>query len=442
MMKAAVLQEALFSFVNFVPYEVFIVYAFRSDLKISKRFAWLIMLAVGMVEVVFWLSAATPNSYATHIFGFIITIGGFFAYIAVVKINFFHAVFRLLVINNVANYIVVASKFLEGFLFPENAMELNCWTHSLCMGMIQAVMFGVAAFYLSNQSYKKFRDEINPLIWKNICLIPATFYIIWHYTLYYTPNKSSLEVALDPFSMIFQTIVLGGQLLTYLCVYRLVDVYNKLIEVEEENNRLNMQAVAYQSIQRSINEAKLIRHDIRHHLQIISEYVENEKTEDLRQYLRQYTERLNNEVQISYCENITLNMLLAYYGQICEGNEIQFNVHMSLPAKWALMDNKTVVLFGNLLENACDACLQQESGIRRVSVYGRKINESYIFTIDNTFSNEIIKDAQGRFMSTKHGGYGLGTASAYNIVTGCQGTIRFEAREEEFCVSIILPVAD
>lgn len=440
-MKTAVLQEALFSFVNFVPYEVFIVYAFHSDLKVSKRVAWLIMLAAGIVETVFWLSAETPSSYATHIFSLIITIGSFLAYIAVVKINVFHATFRLLVVNNVANYIVVASKFLEGLLFPENAAELTCWTYSFCMGMIQVVVLGTGAFYLSRRSYKKCTDGIDPSIWKNMCLIPVTFYMIWHYVLYRTPNKSSMEMALDPLHMVFQTIVLGGQLLIYLCVYKLVNTYSQLIEVDEENNKLNMQAVAYHSIQRSINEARIMRHDMRHHLQIISEYAENENIEELRQYLQQYTERLNSEVQISYCENITLNMLLAYYGQICKENDIQFNVQMSLPNKWVLADSETVVLFGNLLENACDACLQQKTGARQVSVYGKKGN-AYIFTIDNTFSNELIKDSQNRFMSTKHSGYGLGTASAYNIVTEHQGNIRFETQQEKFCVSIMIPAAD
>ncbi len=273
-----------------------------------------------------------------------------------------------------------------------------------------------------------------------MCLIPVTFYVIWHYVMYHVGGASSLETALDPIYAFYQTIIFGGQILTYICVYRLLEAYNKLIELEMENNFLSIQTMQYQSFQKHLNEIRIIRHDIRHQFQVISSCVESGNTAALKECIKQYTKVLDDEVTQSYCRNNTLNVILNYYAQLCKENHIEFDVAIGsdLQIESVLSENELAVLFGNLLENACDACIQQMSGKRKIAFHATR-KKDLVFTIDNTFANEISKDSQNRFLSTKHSGYGLGTVSAQNIVRRHQGTIRFEVCQEKFCVSLLLP---
>ncbi len=226
----------------------------------------------------------------------------------------------------------------------------------------------------------------------------------------------------------------------YLCVYKLIVTYNKLTELKMESNFLNVQRMQYKSFQDHLDEIRIMRHDIRHHLRLISSCLENGDTGALQELIQEYTRTLDDEVTNVYCQNTTLNMVLNYYAQLCQKNYIDFDVTIGAEVYFQsiLSENEIAVLFGNLLENAFDACLKQMSGMRKISVHAIR-RKDIIVTIDNTFVNSISRDSQNRFLSTKHSGYGLGTISAQNIVQRHQGTILFEARKDKFCVSIMLP---
>ncbi len=214
-------EEILLSFVNFVPYAVFIIFVFDADLKVSRVWVCSVLAISSVIDVFLWLLAPESNSQAAQIFSLITTIGSLICYIAVVKISFFHAVFRLFVINNVANFIVAEAKFLEKILFPQMAWELSRWSYSLCMFLLQIIILGGAAVFLRKQRYIKYDGDLNPIIWKFLCLIPVTFYVMWHYEMYYIGEKSSLEMALDPTYTFFQTIIFGGQILMVDCIMKL-----------------------------------------------------------------------------------------------------------------------------------------------------------------------------------------------------------------------------
>lgn len=434
------LEELLLSLINFIPYAVFIIYVFDSDLKVSRLKADLVLVLSSVMEACIWIFIPTPNSIAAQIVSLIITIGSFIFYISVVKIDFFHAVFRLLVVNNTANFIVAEAKFLEGRVFPKLAWEMSCWSYALCIFLLQIVILGSFTFFWKKRFCKNYHENFNPAMWRYLCFIPVTFYVVWHYVMYHTGNASSLEIALSPLHAFYQTIIFGGQILTYICVYKLIIANNKLIELEMEKNFLSVQTMQYQSFQKHLNEIRIIRHDIRHHLQMIASCVESGNTLVLKEYLRQYTKVLDDEVINQYCQNVTLNLILNYYAQMCKENSIDFDVAIGagVQIESILSEDEIAILFGNLLENAYDACLQQAIGKRKI-VFCATYKKGLIFTIDNTFKNQISKDSQNRFLSTKHSGYGLGTISAQNIVQRHNGIIRFDECEENFCVSVLLP---
>ena len=101
-------------------------------------------------------------------------------------------------------------------------------------------------------------------------------------------------------------------------------------------------------------------------------------------------------------------------------------------------EHEIAVLLGNLIENALDACLEQNSSERRIIIKGKGDANSLVFTIDNTCENEIKKNKKGEFVTTKPSGNGIGLNSAKKIVERYNGIFSADKKENMFYVSFML----
>ncbi|MEG2521137.1 MAG: GHKL domain-containing protein [Christensenellaceae bacterium] len=54
--------------------------------------------------------------------------------------------------------------------------------------------------------------------------------------------------------------------------------------------------------------------------------------------------------------------------------------------------------------------------------------------------NGFIAKKEGRFISLKHSGYGMGIRSIALLVERHGGLVSFEAEKNTFCVSIMIPI--
>ena len=94
-------------------------------------------------------------------------------------------------------------------------------------------------------------------------------------------------------------------------------------------------------------------------------------------------------------------------------------------------------LLGNLLENAIDACKDLTDVAPFIRVCGKCQEHMIILAIDNTCLNEP-KQENGRFLSTKHKGYGTGTYSVKATAERNGGSVKFEYKNGVFYVSVLL----
>ena len=85
-----------------------------------------------------------------------------------------------------------------------------------------------------------------------------------------------------------------------------------------------------------------------------------------------------------------------------------------------------------------DACMEQTEADRRIIVNGKGDAHSLLFTIDNTFENEIKKNKNGEFLTSKSQGSGIGINSAKKIVERYNGFFSADKKGNMFCVSFML----
>lgn len=237
----------------------------------------------------------------------------------------------------------------------------------------------------------------------------------------------------------------GTSLLLLVILYTLwndlVKAYSFRLTFSEEQRQLTrqiaIQKTHYQDLTDRIEETVRIRHDFRHHMQLLNTYLEQGKYEKLKDYLKDYRVASDTDSRTVLCRNLTIDAILQYYNTRCRQTAIDFSVHAELPVELPCSDTDLSILFGNLLENAFEACTSQLTGRKYIRVQAGWQHEKLCLRVENSHSNQI-RTHKGRYLSTKHSGDGIGTQSVRALTERLNGQIKFDVTDSIFRVSVIL----
>ena len=228
----------------------------------------------------------------------------------------------------------------------------------------------------------------------------------------------------------------AGAFLIYSVVSKLVLEQQKIIELQTRNHQLSTQTLQYEKLQDKITEARRAKHDVRHHITLMKKYLEDKNYDALNEYLNNYQKSIPDE-HIFFCENSAVNAILSYFSGQARTFGITYTVSASIPKHISISETDLSILFGNLLENAIDACNAQSGEDKKIIVRAKTDDHSLCVTIDNTFSGSLDIDQEGHFVSSKHEGLGLGTESIKSIAEKYGGVCQFEANNGMFYASVM-----
>ena len=205
--------------------------------------------------------------------------------------------------------------------------------------------------------------------------------------------------------------------------------------------KLLMQKQHYEELTQKMDEISKMRHDMRHHVRTVMAYAQQEKYEELMKYLQEYASVMTKEEKtVCYCRNMAVDAVIHFYAGELKQRGILFECDMILPANISISDTDLCKIYGNLLENAVDAVKDQSAEKNPyVKIFTKIKNKKLLIEISNTYTNEIQRK-EDRFYSTKHEGFGIGTASVSEVVQKAGGYVTFCTEDGVFKVNIFLPV--
>ena len=127
----------------------------------------------------------------------------------------------------------------------------------------------------------------------------------------------------------------------------------------------------------------------------------------------------------------------AAYGEEALKASVDFSVRIQLPPSLPLGEPQLCSIFGNLLENALDACRECTDSAPFIRICAQEDAGHIVIAVDNTCCHPPIEE-NGRFRSTKHDGFGTGTASIRSIAERYQGLVDFRYEDGIFYASVML----
>lgn len=383
------IEIIVYSLLNFLPFLVLALYPFRHSLRFSRGVTGILIGLLSVIQVLLgaWVSFV-PGNHAAIASALSTALYAAFYFLAVKK-HFGKTLFTLLMISNLANFAVISAKCIEGLLFPALAMQSYRWSFSMMLFAVEILLSVPIFLYMKSVFTPAVEKEPSGFEWRYLWLIPATFYIVWYFAIYSVVSRSALEIALRPKNTLFLFIINVGAILIYYVVTRLILEQNQTLELEEKNHQLSMQAVQYENLQEKITEARRAKHDVRHHISIIREYVSKGELDALLRYLDGYNDSLPDDLLIRFCENPAANAVLLYFAQQAKDNDIDYIVQADIPGDIFVSDTDISVLFGNLIENAIDACKEESGDDRKIDIRAMLKGSTLCVTVDNTFTGTL-----------------------------------------------------
>lgn len=139
------------------------------------------------------------------------------------------------------------------------------------------------------------------------------------------------------------------------------------------------------------------------------------------------------------CRNLIVDGMLRYYETLCDQTDISFSCETTLPPSLPITDVELSILFGNLLENAYEAAGRRGCVTPFIAIHATVTDAALFLLIENSCTTPPKRES-GRFLSTKHDEYGMGTLSVSSIVEEHGGQCVFGHNNGVFSVHLQFPL--
>lgn len=447
-----IVSQAVGFFVQFFPCTVLALFAFDSTVfRIKKPYlltGFMIYTAAVSVLFSFLHSAAREDPdiiwhyYANSIF-YLAAIVVFAVYMLVVRKSAMEKIMAFCPVIYYAFTVYFTSNVID-FAFsitgPDSG-ETYPLPFMIIMTAVSAVVFPIFCF-LMNSTVRKFFRIMEPknikvqfalCIFLTVCeLVPMMDY-----------SDSVSENTVDEQGMVLPGLVHLVFISAMLVYYWVILELSAKTEKENQlNKQLEIQRLQYDHITEQLEDAKRMRHDIRHFANVLGAMLGNGRLDEAQKMLESFTGKAEAAVSENFCTNAAVNGILQYYIDKARRN----GIYCEVTAQCGELDIDTLsmtVILGNVLENAIRSCEKAENVQSFISVKIGTVGTFLAIQIDNSCSAvKLSREYMGQSgylpaqaYESLHGGKGYGLVNAEYAAVRHGGSASFSYIEESHTFS-------
>ena len=238
-------------------------------------------------------------------------------------------------------------------------------------------------------------------------------------------------------------------LLLLLVNYVIFTVYDGIGQAAElhSRNRLYEQQLdlcSHQAEEREgyYLELRRMRHDMKNHLSGILGMVNVGQVKEAGEYIQKMLDDgIGNKVdEISHTGNIVVDSLVNHKYALAQKDGIRFEARVFTPSVLSFHGGHLAIIFGNLLENALEACRKLPQEQRYIILEATYVKEMLQICIKNSSPKNFKKDSSGRYLTTKEdtGWHGIGLVSVEQALADYDGELFIQYEDGEFRASVVL----
>ena len=252
-------------------------------------------------------------------------------------------------------------------------------------------------------------------------------------TLMFTPPRYEYI----PMQLIVSVLFLVSDILLYRTMVRTeqrvqLEVENQLLE-----KQLDAQLAHYSDLTAQYEQIRAMRHDISHHLNTINALLQEGNLKAATEYSEQLLPMQTYISRLGKCQNPVVDAFLYSRMQDAEAKGMPVRAEVSLPVELPVSNTDLIVAFGNLLDNALEAC----SGIPDAQITLRAYMDKGYLVIQE--SNPVrARQPQGkkpRRIPELERGVGFRVLSG--LAAKYDGSFRHTCENDTYTVTLLLRAA-
>ncbi|WP_195986139.1 sensor histidine kinase [Clostridium sp. D33t1_170424_F3] len=432
------LMILLFPFLDFLPFQIPRYWLFREKLRIPMR--WIILILMGITtaysDVFFWAnqngiadSVTTLLRYGVMLFASLLS---FF----LIRDSLAKNMYTLLLMISYSFFVFGNANFIESHFFWDFSALHPYLVYNGVRLILLLITYPLFLRFL-NRTIRKTLAIDDEAIWKSMWKIPlfSTLFGILYCTVtdLYAPATWQFLVS--------RYLMLGGSCYVSFVLLKILDASDQRTRLEAAlryaDRTMAAQKKQYDSLSIHMEEVRRARHDLRQHLAVTQTYIERNDREGLRAYISQYQKTLPQETQAVYCRNEVVNAIISCYAELAAHQGARFDATVEYSDTAPISNTDAVVLLGNLLENAVEACTRQGKGEKWIRLHIQSAGSAIAVTLDNSFSG-ACKPGGGALLSSKRDGVGIGLRSIEEIAEKYNGFAEFQPDGNTFRASVFL----
>lgn len=235
--------------------------------------------------------------------------------------------------------------------------------------------------------------------------------------------------------------LLTAEITFYLMIY-LQDCLTKLLASREQACLMEQEKEYYQreaAMTRQKQEfLRQFQHDLKNRLQVLNEIARRGNMVELEDYLWEIEGKYKEQELFSNTGNLIIDSIINCKLQDAAEKGIQVEASIALPAALEVKTDDMVVILGNLLDNAIEACERTDSA-RYIRLSMNYEKGCVMVSVKNSFDQIVCAD-QGELATRKKDRalHGLGIKSVKNTVEKYCGIAEFTSAGAEFSADILL----
>lgn len=354
-----------------------------------------------------------------------LTIGLFF----LSKRKGFPVIFTMLTATVCANISAMAATYIR--------LETGCsiWMEILIRAVIEIPTIIILYRYL-----RPFYLQMLTVMktgWGYLCLIPGLYYLTA------IVNSIDLPLAPEEYRPIFFNFLLSLLItvVSYGVIFALFGTIVREAKMRDERQLLKIQMQAmerYSDILKENDETvRIHHHDLRHYIAEIRGLIISGNTREALQVLGSVEEQNENEAIPSYCNNPTVNAILAYYIQKAQHEGITVEADCGLPERLPVEPSELAMVFANAIENAIHACCILPEGMERLIRIKAVPFPQLAIEITNSYTGTVEFNENGQPISTEIG-HGLGSKSIAAFAERHDGMIEYSINDNLFRLRLLV----
>lgn len=241
-------------------------------------------------------------------------------------------------------------------------------------------------------------------------------------------------------SLVMCISIIISIMLTYYLILYMTERYTILMKKRHEDElyreEMHYQEIYYGEVEKRNDYVQTLKHDLKNRMAGLYHLLEEGTTDQIKEQLGQMYKELEMVDSSRYSDNLVVDSVLRIKAGIAKKAGIHMESSVFIPKKMQMDTGDIGVLYGNLLDNALEACQKVKEENRYLRIENKYVDGKLILIIENSKDSE--KNPELHTTKADSYSHGRGISSVQKVVEKYNGTASFSDKGDSFEAAVML----